>query len=148
MCSWHCAVAVSSCSCSSQPCCSALPVAVSSTVPHHLVAGTAGLLLSMCRACLCGSVWVRAHIPAVPGLLQRLFLTAQGFTCVPTARTSLHSAAVIHRCLCRLWAARALAAPCAMPGQQPAVPLGARSPSSGGAGDANEFAYIELQARL
>lgn len=94
------------------------------------------------------SVWVRAHIPAVPGLLQRLFLTAQGFTCVPTARTSLHSAAVIHRCLCRLWAARALAAPCAMPGQQPAVPLGARSPSSGGAGDANEFAYIELQARL
>lgn len=33
------------------------------------------------------SVWVRAHIPAVPGLLQRLFLTAQGFTCMPTART-------------------------------------------------------------
>lgn len=72
MCSCHCA-ASSSCICSSQPCSSALFLAASSTVPHHLwrapsawYVRTSPLCLGSCSACsLLPGQWLylRAHSP-------------------------------------------------------------------------------------
>lgn len=110
----------SSCICSSQPCSSALFLAVSSAVPHHLMAGT--VHMGTCTHPCC------AQAPAV--LVP--YCPRNGFTCVPTAHTLTAQCCSHPQMFLQALGIRALAAPCAMPGQQRAVPLGHPAPREPG----------------